>query len=85
MADPTQIIARVQADENVATFEWHQLHLHVVTRDQLPSHQIRVLERALRKVAGVGEFADLVSTLTGRSVRIRTERPSPDIRIEVGL
>jgi hypothetical protein len=85
MVEHIQVVAPVQADEKVTTLEWHKLHLHVVTRDPLSADQIRVLERALRKVAGVGEFADVVSTLAGRPVRIRTERPSRDIRLEVGL
>jgi hypothetical protein len=38
----------------------------------------------LPKVTGVGMFADLVGMLLGRSVRIRTQRPSPDVRLEVG-
>jgi hypothetical protein len=84
MADPIQIVAPVDDEENVSTFEWHKLHLHVVTRDPLSADQIRTLERALRKVASVGLFADVVGVVLGRSVRIRTVRPSPDIRLEVG-
>jgi hypothetical protein len=37
------------------------------------------------RVVSVGQFADVVGMVLGRSVRIRTERPSPDIRFEVGL
>jgi hypothetical protein len=83
MADPIQIIARVEDEESVATFEWRKLHLHVVTRDPLSADQIQTLDRALKKVASVGLFADVVGMVLGRSVRIRTERPSPDIRLEV--
>jgi hypothetical protein len=83
MVDSNQTAAGVE--EHVATFEWHKLHLQVVTCDPLSADQIRTLERALRKVKSVGDFADAVSTLTGRSVRIRTERPSPNVRLEVGL
>ena len=84
MVDPIQIIARVEDEENVATFEWHGLHLHVVTHDPLSADQMRTLERTLRKVASVGLFADVVGVVLGRSVRIRTVRPSPDVRLEVG-
>ena len=83
MADPIQIIARVEDEESVATFEWRKLHLHVVTRDPLSADQIQTLDRALKKVASVGLFAEVVGMVLGRSVRIRTERPSPDIRLEV--
>jgi len=51
----------------------------------LPTDQVRMIERVLPKVKSVGQFADVVGMLVGRSVRIRTERPSPDIRFEVGL
>jgi hypothetical protein len=44
-----------------------------------------MIKRLLPKVAGVGLFADVLAMMFGRSVRIRTERPSPDIRLEVGL
>jgi hypothetical protein len=73
------------AAENVATFEWRKLHFHVVTREPLPADQVRLVERVLPKVKSVGQFADVIGMLLGRSVRIRTERPSPDIRFEVGL
>ena len=73
------------AAENVATFEWRKLHFHVVTRELLPADQVRLVERVLPKVKSVGQFADVIGMLLGRSVRIRTERPSPDIRFEVGL
>ena len=36
------------------------------------------------KVASGGQFADIVAMVLGRQVRIRTERPSPDIRLAVG-
>ncbi|MGA2512965.1 MAG: hypothetical protein ABSG37_05045 [Candidatus Limnocylindrales bacterium] len=84
MADPGQA-ARSVPHESVATFEWRDLHLHVVTREPLSADQIRTLEQVLPKVASVGLFADVVGTFLGRSVRIRTERPSPDVRLEVGL
>ena len=84
MADPSQTVRSVAAAENVATFEWHNLYLHVVTREPLSADQVRTIERVLPKVASVGQFADVVGMVLGRHVRIRTERPSPDIRLEVG-
>jgi hypothetical protein len=84
MADPSQTIRSVEAPESVATFEWRNLHLHVVTREPLSADQARTIQRVLPKVASVGHFAEVVGTVLGRSVRIRTERPSPDIRLEVG-
>ncbi|MGD0863445.1 MAG: hypothetical protein ABSA21_11920 [Candidatus Limnocylindrales bacterium] len=85
MADPSQTARSVAAEESVATFEWHHLSLHIVTREPLTVDQVRMIERVLPKVASVGQFADVVGMVVGRSVRIRTERPSPDIRLEVGL
>ena len=85
MADPSQTVSSVAGAESVATFEWRNLHLHIVTREPLTADQVRMLERVLPKVSSVGLFADVVGMLLGRSVRIRTERPSPDIRFEVGL
>jgi hypothetical protein len=70
--------------ESISTFEWRGLHLHVVTGEQLTAEEVRMIERTLKKVDGVGMFADLLGMMLGRSVRIRTERPSPDIRLEVG-
>ena len=84
MADPSQTVSSVADAESVATFEWRDLHLHIVTREPLTADQVRMVERALPKVSSVGLFADVVGMLLGRSVRIRTERPSPDIRLEVG-
>ena len=84
MANPSQTVSIVAAAESVATFEWHHLHLHVVTREPLSADQVRTIRRTLPKVASVGMFVDLLGMLLGRSVRIKTERPSPDIRLEVG-
>ena len=81
----SQSITDAAAAESVATFEWRKLHFHVVTREPLPADQVRMIERVLPKVQSVGQFADVIGMLLGRSVRIRTERPSPDIRFEVGL
>jgi hypothetical protein len=85
MIDPSETVRGVAAEESVATFEWRRLHLHVVTREPLSAEQVRAIERTLAKVESVGYFADIVGAVLERSVRIRTERPSPDIRLEVGL
>jgi len=84
MADLSLTVRSVAAAESVATFEWRNLHLHVITREPLPADQFRTIERMVPKVASVGQFADLLGMVLGRHVRIRTERPSPDIRLEVG-
>ena len=81
----SQSITDAAAAESVETFHWRKLHFHVVTREPLPADQVRMIERVLPKVQSVGQFADVIGMLLGRSVRIRTERPSPDIRFEVGL
>ena len=83
MTDPSQTVDRFAAEESVATFEWRHLHLHVVTREPLSVDEVSTIKRVLSKVASVGEFADVLGMLLGRSVRIRTARPSPDIRLEV--
>jgi hypothetical protein len=85
MADPSYIVHSAQAAESVATFEWRGLHLHVVTREAMSAEQVRTLERVLRKISSVGEFVDALGIVLGRRVRIKTERPSPDVRLEVGL
>jgi hypothetical protein len=85
MADTTQIVRQVGDAESVATFEWRGLHVHVVTLKPLTDEQVRMVGRALPKVTGAGMFADLVGMLLGRSVRIRMQRPSPDVRLKVGL
>jgi hypothetical protein len=74
----------VTGEDSIATFEWRNLHLHVVTDQPLSTDQKRTIERALPKVASVGLVADLLGLVLGRSVRIRTERPSSDIWLEVG-
>jgi hypothetical protein len=85
MADTSQTTPTTAGAECVATFEWRHLHFHVVTREPLTDEQVGMIRRVLPKVASVGQFADVVGMLFGRGVRIRTERPSPDIRLEVGL
>ena len=84
MAYSTRIVAKVAAEESIAIFEWRNLHIHVVTREPLTVDEVRTIERVLPKVASVGQFADVVGMVFGRSVRIRTQRPSTDIRLEVG-
>ena len=85
MASPGWTIVRsVAAQESITTFEWRDLHLHVVTRETLPADQLRTIARMLPKVPSVGAFADLLGMVLGRHVQIRTERPSPDVRLEVG-
>jgi hypothetical protein len=85
MAHTSQTVPGVASAESVATFEWRKLHFHIVTRDPLLPDQIHTIERVMPRVVSVGQFADVVGMVLGRSVRIRTERPSPDIRFEVGL
>ena len=85
MSYSSQTVGRSEAAESIATFEWRKLHFHIVTRDPLLPDQINTIERVMPKVVSVGQFADVVGMVLGRSVRIRTERPSPDIRFEVGL
>ena len=85
MVDTVQATLNAVDGECVATFEWRNLHIHVVTRESLSADQLRMISRAMPKVTSVGMFADLLGMMLGRGVRIRTERPSPDIRLEVGL
>lgn len=84
MGNPSQIVRSDSDAESVATFEWRKLHLHVVTREPLSPDQVGMIKRVLPKVRSVGQFADVVGMVLERSVRIRAERPSPDIRLEVG-
>jgi hypothetical protein len=84
MREASQTVLSVAVAESVATFEWHKLHLHVVTREPLSAGEARTIERVLPKVTSVGQFADVVAMVLGRQVRIKTERPSLDIRLEVG-
>jgi hypothetical protein len=90
MTDRSQTVQGIAAAEtftdaeSISTFEWRGLHLHIVTREPLSAEQVLTIERILKKAASVGLFADVLGMMLGRSVRIRTERPSPDIRLEVG-
>lgn len=84
MTDPSQTVRDIETEDSVATFEWQSLHLHIVTLGPLSADQVFTIERSLPRVSSVGSIADLLSMILGRSVRIRTERPSLDIRLEVG-
>lgn len=84
MTGPNPTVHSVAAAESIAAFEWRTLRLHVVIREPLAAEHVRTIERMLPKVASNGQFADLLSMVLGRQVRIRTEHPSSDIRLEVG-
>ena len=84
MSYSSQTVGRSEAAESIATFEWRNLHIHIATREPLTVDQVHTIERVLPKVTSVGQFADVVGIVFGRSVRIRTQRPSTDIRLEVG-
>ncbi len=72
------------AAESVETFEWRGLHFHVITTRPLLADQVSTIRRTRPRVASVGACADVLAMVLGRHVRIKTERPSPDIRFEVG-
>jgi hypothetical protein len=84
MADPAQTVHRFAVEERITTFEWRELHLHVVTREPLSVDEVRTIERMVPRIPSVGAFADLLGMVLGRHVRVRTERPSRDVRLEVG-
>jgi hypothetical protein len=77
------LVRGADAPDSIETFSWHDLRLHVVTREPLSPDQLQTLRRALNKIDRVGQFAELVAMVLGRHVQIRTKRPSPDIRFEV--
>jgi hypothetical protein len=79
----TDLAQSPEAHECIETFEWRQLHFHVVTANPLTADQVKTLKRAVRKIERVGIFAEVVAMILGRHVQIRTVRPSPDIRFEV--
>jgi hypothetical protein len=70
---------------SVVEFAWHDLRFRVMTPDPLTDDQRQVIEGALPKIGSVGSFADVLGIVLGRRVRVRTERPSPDVTFEVGL
>jgi hypothetical protein len=70
---------------SVAEFAWHDLRFRVVTTDPITADQRRVIEGALPKIGSVGRFADVLGIVLGRRVRVRGERPSPEVTFEVGL
>jgi hypothetical protein len=79
----TDLVNSPEARECIETFEWRDLHFHVVTTHPLTPDQVKTLQRAVRKIERVGIFAEVVAMILGRHVQIRTVRPSPDIRFEV--
>jgi len=79
----TDLVKSPEARECIETFEWRQLHFHVVTAHPLTADQVKTLRKALPKIERVGIFAEVVAMILGRHVQIRTVRPSPDIRFEV--
>jgi UTP-glucose-1-phosphate uridylyltransferase len=70
---------------SVAEYAWHDLRFRVVTPDPLTDDQRHVIEGALPKIGSVGSFADVLGIVLGRRVRVRAERPSPEVTFEVGL
>lgn len=72
------------ATENGETFHWRGLQFHVVTPDPMTREQVDLIRKATGSIASVGRFADLLGIVFGRHVTIRGERPSTDIRFEVG-
>jgi len=56
-------------EPSVTTYEWRGLNLHAVTANASPADQARTIGQALRWVACVGQFADLLGM-------VRT--PGPD-------
>ena len=85
MTDALQTVRSFSVDEVTATYTWRGLRLHVVTREPLSPEQARTIERMVPRIPSVGVFADLLGMILGRRVRIRTARPSQDIRFEVGI
>ena len=75
--------SRPEAGESVETFAWRDLRFHVITPGPLTTEQMQFLSRSVRKIDRVGQFAELVAMVTHSHVRIRTERPSVDVRFEV--
>jgi len=80
----SDIVRTSDPPECIESFDWRTLHFHVVTRDPLTPEQIRQLRKTLSKIDRVGLFAEVIAMILGRHVQIRTVRPSPDIRFEVG-
>ena len=76
---------RLAAQTVETTFEWRDLRFHVVTHEPLTESELVFLRQVLRRLDRVGTFADALGYTFGRSVRIRTTRPSPDIWFDVGV
>ena len=85
MTEPRQSPPDTTRAVSVAEFAWHDLRFRVVTTDPITDDQRHVIEGALQKIGSVGRFADVLGIVLGRRVRIRGERPSPEVTFEVGL
>lgn len=84
MTPVSDTVRTTDAQECIETFAWRDLRFHVVTHEPLSTDQIRTIRQTLPKINRVGLFAEVVAMVLGRHVQIRTERPSRDIRFEVG-
>ena len=85
MTEPRQSPPDTTRAVSVAEFAWHDLRFRVVTTDPITDDQRHVIEGALPKIGSVGRFADVLGMVLGRRVRIRGERPSPEVTFEVRL
>ncbi len=85
MTEPRRDLPDATHAVSVAEFAWRDLRFRVVTQDPLTADQRHVIEGALPKIGSVGRFADVLGIVLGRRVRIRGERPSPEVTFEVGL
>ena len=84
MINSGQAVRTGATDQSIVTFAWRDLRLQVVTREPLSADQVRAIEGMAGKVPSVGVFADLVGMVVGRHIRVRSERPSREVRLEVG-
>jgi len=80
----TDLVRNANAPESIETFAWRELRFHVITREPLTPDQLRTLRQTPPKIDRIGRFADVLAMVLGWHVQIRTERPSPEIRFEVG-
>lgn len=80
----TRVAVMGDAAQSVETFEWRHLRFHVVTAQPLRPEQKAAIARMLPTIDSVTRFAQLLGMVTERHVRIRSERPSPDVRFEIG-
>jgi len=82
MATADRFGVEMSGPERGTVFEHGGLRFHVVTATPLTDFETRSIQRLLPRSTDVELFAAMVSTLLGRHVRVRDERP--DIWIEVG-